>query len=158
MGRIKPVGEDWCPRKEYLLCLWEPRESYLWDYQSDNSEDGAAYLVYREGVSKVILRRYLTTPIGVNVLGNIVKVLSEKVDWRDTLQTTHWDLSIWGWSRWAANLLRIGHSTTAGIHHYKWKWRRSLLMCSMEQRGQIRWDHSTSRWLRQWFILNAIYT
>ena len=38
MGRIKPVGEDWCPPKEYFLGLGEPWERYAWDY-SNNSED-----------------------------------------------------------------------------------------------------------------------
>ena len=52
MARIKPVGEDWRPPKEYLLGLGEPWEPYLWDY-SDDSEDGyllRASQAYEESV------------------------------------------------------------------------------------------------------------
>ena len=39
MGRIKPVGEDWHPPKEYLLGLGEPWERYAWDYSDDSEDD-----------------------------------------------------------------------------------------------------------------------
>ena len=40
MARIKPVGEDWCPQKSTFWDRENLREPYLWDYQSDDSEDG----------------------------------------------------------------------------------------------------------------------
>ena len=39
MARIKPVGEDWCPPKSTFWDRENLRETYLWDYQSDDSED-----------------------------------------------------------------------------------------------------------------------
>ena len=40
MARIKPVGEDWRPPKSTFWDRKNLREPYLWDYQSDDSEDG----------------------------------------------------------------------------------------------------------------------
>ena len=40
MARIKPVGEDWRPPKSTFWDRENLSETYLWDYQSDDSEDG----------------------------------------------------------------------------------------------------------------------
>ena len=39
MGRIKPIGEDWRPTKEYLLGLGEHWEWDTWDYSNDSEDD-----------------------------------------------------------------------------------------------------------------------
>ncbi len=40
MARINPVGEDWRPPKSTFWDRENLRETYLWDYLYDDSEDG----------------------------------------------------------------------------------------------------------------------